>query len=115
MFAHNITIHQVENEVTLRCGDHIIAKTERALKLHEPPLLPVYYVPRDDIEMSLLTPSTHKTSCPFKGEATYYNLEIENDFYDNAAWSYESPRDEVAEIKGFLAFYDSVANVSEKE
>lgn len=111
MFAHNITIESADKEVTLRCNGEIIAQTGRALKLHEPPLLPVYYIPRDDVKMALLTPSSHKTTCPFKGDASYYNLAVGDETFENAAWSYESPKDEVAEIKDFIAFYDSIAEI----
>lgn len=113
MFAHNISITAAEYEITLTCNGETVARTVRAIRLHEPPLLPVYYVPRDDANMALLTPTRHKTTCPFKGEASYFTLEAGGERFENAAWSYESPRDEVAEIKGFIAFYDSVVEISE--
>ena len=46
--------------------------------------------------------TTHSTHCPFKGDASYYSLK---GGAENAAWSYESPYDEMAAIKGHLAFY----------
>lgn len=109
MFAHNITIENATQKISLRCNGQRVARTSRALKLHEPPLLPVYYIPRDDVDMTLLKGNTHKTVCPFKGEARYYDLQIGEDTYRNAAWTYDSPHEGVLEIKGFIAFYDSVA------
>jgi len=113
MFAHNISIRPVGKTITLRVQDTIIVKTERALELREPPLVPVYYVPRDDVFMEHLQPSKHKTNCPFKGEASYYHVKIGEDIFENAAWCYDSPPDEVAEIKGFIAFYDSVVQADD--
>ncbi len=113
MFAHNIAIHSAESRITLTCDETVVAQTARALKLHEPPLLPVYYIPRDDVNMNLLQPSPHKTTCPFKGEARYFHLVIGEQRYENAAWTYESPGDEIADIKDFIAFYDSVVETGE--
>lgn len=113
MFAHNISVKSAESRVTLTCNGAVVAQTARALKLHEPPLLPVYYIPRDDVHMHLLEPSRHKSICPFKGEAGYFHLNIGGERYENAAWSYEAPKEEVADIKDFIAFYDSVVEISE--
>ncbi len=113
MFAHNIAINAADYKITLSCNGKKIAESVRSLRLHEPPLLPVYYLPRDDVNMALLIPSRHKTTCPFKGEATYFTLEVDGERFENAAWSYESPNDEVAEIKDFIAFYDSVVEIAE--
>ena len=113
MFAQNLVIESADGTVTLRCNGETVAQTQRALILHEPPLLPVYYIPRDDVNMALLEPNRHKTTCPVKGEAHYYNLRIGDEIFENAAWSYESPHDDVAEIKDFIAFYDSVVDREE--
>jgi len=113
MFARNIVIEEAGRRITLTCGDNVVAQSVRALRLHEPPLLPVYYIPRDDVNMALLEPSRHRTLCPFKGEARYFHLTIGDERFENAAWTYESPRDAVAEIKDFIAFYDSVVETGE--
>jgi uncharacterized protein (DUF427 family) len=113
MFAHNIKIEPADYKITLTCNGETVAETERALRLHEPPLLPVYYIPRDDVNMSLITPSRHKTTCPVKGEASYFTLEAGGEKFENAVWCYNAPKDEVAEIMGFIAFSDSVVEIAE--
>ena len=62
----------------------------------------VYYIPRKDVKMERLVRTSHETSCPFKGEASYYSLK---DGPENAVWTYEEPYDEMTAIKDLLAFY----------
>ena len=115
MFEHNITIDAAGHEITLSCNGKEIGRSARALILQEPPLVAVYYIPRDDIYNSFLEPSDHKTTCPFKGDANYFNLNVDGERFENAAWSYEAPNDDVIEIKDFIAFLDSVVTITEIE
>jgi uncharacterized protein (DUF427 family) len=57
------------------------------------------YVPRDSVT-GTVEPSQTTTYCPYKGDATYWNV----DGVADAAWSYEDPFDEVLAIKGHLSF-----------
>jgi uncharacterized protein (DUF427 family) len=91
----------------------VVADTSAAIRLDEGDYPAVYYVPRNDVKMESLTRTTHRTHCPFKGDASYFTLESRGRSAENAVWSYETPYDEVAVIKEFLAFYpekvDSIA------
>lgn len=64
---------------------------------------PVIYIPRVDAKMNSLTRTERSTTCPHKGVASYYSAPGQ----DNAIWSYETPKAEVAAIAGHLAFYTS--------
>ena len=64
----------------------------------------VFYLPRRDVKMERLVPTTHRTHCPFKGDASYFTLS-NGRTSENAVWSYEQPYDEVSLIKDRLAFY----------
>ena len=55
-------------------GGKVVADTTRASTLHEAGYPPVHYIPRDDADMSLLTPTRHSTHCPYKGEASYFTI-----------------------------------------
>jgi len=79
----------------------VIADTKDALRLEEGSYPAVYYIPRKDVKMERLERSTHQTTCPYKGRASYYSLAGA----PNAVWSYERPYDEMLAIKGLLAFY----------
>jgi uncharacterized protein (DUF427 family) len=65
----------------------------------------VLYIPRADADMSLLTPSTHRTHCPYKGDANYFSIAAGGHSSQNAVWSYEQPFPAMMEIKDHLAFY----------
>jgi uncharacterized protein (DUF427 family) len=75
------------------------------LTLREASLPPVQYIPREDVDMSLLSRSDHATYCPYKGECAYYSIPVGGHRSVNAVWTYEAPYADVAAIKGYLAFY----------
>ena len=71
----------------------------------------VHYLPREDVDMERLTASDHTTYCPFKGEASYWDIQVSDGEAEEAAWSYEAPFDEVAALKGYIAFYADRADL----
>jgi len=87
----------------------LIADSRGAIVLHEDSYPPVYYVPRKDVRMDRLARTSHRSHCPFKGDASYYSLK---DGPENAVWSYEQPIAAVAEIKELLAFYPDKVEIS---
>ncbi|MCW5693449.1 MAG: DUF427 domain-containing protein [Pseudolabrys sp.] len=102
---HPITIASEGKRVRVQFGDKTVADTTRALTLKEASYPPVYYIPRADADMSLLTPTAHSTHCPYKGDASYFTISGDGRTAANAVWSYEAPFPAVAEIKDHLAFY----------
>ena len=102
---HPITIAPANARVRITFGDKVIADTTRALMLSEAGYAPVFYVPREDADISLFTPTEHKTHCPYKGDATHFSVDVAGRRAENAAWSYQQPYPAVGEIAGHLAFY----------
>jgi len=102
---HPITISPTRGKVRVTVAGRIVAESTRALQLEENGYPPVYYVPRNDADLSLLVPTTHYTYCPYKGDCTYFSVPIGGPKSDNAVWTYETPYDAVANIKEYLAFY----------
>jgi len=102
---HPITIVPASEAVRIVVGGHVVAKTSRALLLEEKGYSPVYYVPREDADMSLLVKTTHYTYCPYKGNCTYYSMPLGGSKSEFAVWTYEQPYEAVAAIKDYLAFY----------
>jgi adenylate cyclase len=82
-----------------------LADSTRALLLHESRLPPVYYMPRDDVELSLFERSPRVTHCPFKGDATHWHVRANGRLTEDAAWSYDEPYGDAAPIRGYLSFY----------
>jgi uncharacterized protein (DUF427 family) len=85
----------------------VVADTRSALTLREATLPAVQYVPRSDVDMSLLQRTTHATYCPYKGDCAYYSIPAGGERSVNAVWTYEQPYAAVAPIKDYLAFYPS--------
>ncbi|MBT2186816.1 DUF427 domain-containing protein [Sphingobium nicotianae] len=102
---HPITIEPAGARVRVIVGGRTVVDTDRALALREASYPPVFYVPREDADMSLLSRTDHATYCPYKGEASYYSIPAGGDRSANAAWSYEAPYEAVASIRDHLAFY----------
>lgn len=102
---HPITISQEGTRIRVVFAGRTVADTTRALTLKEARYPSVYYVPRADADMSLLTPTAHVTHCPYKGDASYFTISADGREAVNAVWSYEAPYPDVAGIKEHLAFY----------
>lgn len=98
---HPITITPFVGEVIVLRDGIEVARTSRALALKEASYPVVFYVPRADADMGSFAPNSRTTHCPFKGDASYFDLPGA----PAAVWSYETPIADVAEIAGHLAFY----------
>ena len=100
-----ITVTPHTGRVRVRFNGRTVADTTRAVALLEGSYPTVLYIPRADAEMSLFTRSTRTSHCPHKGDASYYSLQVGERTAENAVWTYETPKAEVAAIAGHLAFY----------
>ena len=110
--GHTITIVPTAVHVEVRLGGRLLADTDRAMKLDETGLPARYYLPPDDVHMDLLRPTTFHTNCPFKGEASYWSLDLDGETYDGIVWSYEAPTAQAAEVRGMLSFYPDRTEVT---
>ena len=110
--GHTISIVPAVAHVEVRLGGRLLAATDRAMKLDETGLPARYYLPSDDVRMDLLKPTTFHTNCPFKGEASYWSLDIAGESHDGIVWSYEKPTPEAAEVRGMLSFYPDRTEVT---
>jgi uncharacterized protein (DUF427 family) len=91
--------------VVVKAGGRVVADTRRALTLREASYPAVFYVPREDADMTLLSRTEHNSWCPYKGQASYYSITPGGERAVNAIWTYETPHAAVAAIKDHLAFY----------
>src|SRR6202521_4355773 len=65
---HPITIERNSARVVVTVGGRVVADTGEALTLREASYLPVQYIPRKDVDISLLERTNHVTYCPYKGD-----------------------------------------------
>jgi uncharacterized protein (DUF427 family) len=104
---HPIAVEPNSRRVRVTFNGRAVADTTRALTLREASLAPVHYIPRADADMALFARTAHKTHCPYKGDAAYYSLKVDDRTSENAVWTYEAPYPAVSQIEGRLAFYPS--------
>ena len=104
---HPITVTPSTDHIVVRAGGRVIADTHASLTLKEASYPAVHYIPRKDVDMSLLERTDHHTYCPYKGDCSYYSIQSAGDRGVNAVWTYEHPYDAVAAIKDYVAFYGS--------
>ncbi|MEO0388265.1 MAG: DUF427 domain-containing protein [Pseudomonadota bacterium] len=105
MISKSITIARAEGTWVVRIAGAVIGESTAALVLHEDNLEDVIYFPREDVEMAFLDQSDLRTTCPAKGEAQYYTVVAKSGPVVNAAWSYETPIEDVSRIAGHIAFH----------
>ncbi len=67
-----------------------------------------HYFPIESVDASVLRPSSTRTTCPWKGEASYYTLAVGGKENTDAAWYYPTPKDAAANIKDHVAFWRGV-------
>jgi len=112
---HPITIERNAHRVVVKVAGRVVADTREALTLREASYPAVQYVPRKDVDMTLLARTDHVTYCPYKGDCAYYSIPAGGERSVNAVWTYEEPYTSVAAIKDHVAFYpDRVDAIEER-
>lgn len=102
---HPITIEHFPRRVIVSVAGRTIADTRDALTLREASYPDVQYIPRKDVDMSLLERTDHVTFCPYKGDCAYFSIPAGGARSVNAAWTYEAPFGAMMAIKDHLAFF----------
>jgi uncharacterized protein (DUF427 family) len=83
----------------------VVADTTRALRVLETASPPTFYIPPDDVRLDLLVPESRHTVCEWKGEASYWTVQIGPRHVAAAGWSYPRPTPAFERIRDHLAFY----------
>ena len=101
---HRVDETRVPEVVKIRVGGLTVAESEDVIRVDETGHPPRYYFPRADVRMETLKPTDTVTHCPFKGDATYFDLDADGQHLPDAVWSYETPYDEHADLAQRVAF-----------
>jgi uncharacterized protein (DUF427 family) len=109
---HRVDLLPERRRVKVTFGGVTIADSNSALRVEETGHAPVHYLPEKDMRLDLMRPTEHHTRCPYKGEASYWTIEVPagdgaEQRSENAVWAYPSPYDEVSRLAGYYAFYTS--------
>ena len=103
--ADHIKIRPATGTWVVRAAGAVVGESTNALELTEGDYPPAIYFPRSDLAMAFMDTTEMKSTCPYKGEASYFTIVAKSGPIPNAAWSYENPKDGVVQIKDHIAFY----------
>ncbi len=84
-------------------NNQIIAESDATLVVENN-----HYFPLEAVKNEFLKPSSTHSTCPWKGLASYYTLEVNGKQNPDAAWFYPEPKDAAKQIKNYVAFWKGV-------
>jgi uncharacterized protein (DUF427 family) len=99
---HRIDVRPTSRRVRASLHGETLAESTRTVALFETSLPTRWYFPPEDVRTDLLRPSDTRTTCAYKGQASHWSTERDED----VGWTYEKPEREVAPIEGRIAFYN---------
>lgn len=98
-------VERTDKRVRVVFNGETIADTTQALRVLETSHPPVYYLPIEALRPGVLHPTARRTFCEFKGQASYYDVQVGERRAPAAAWFYPDPMRGYEEIKNYVAFY----------
>lgn len=114
---HRILVQDHPRRIRIEFAGRTVVDTTAGRLLHESNLLPVFYVPFDEVAPDVLTRTEQTTHCPFKGDATYWTVTVDDQVAEDAVWGYVGQADRVegfvdeasralaASLDGYVAFH----------
>ncbi|MBI4781583.1 MAG: DUF427 domain-containing protein [Oscillatoriophycideae cyanobacterium NC_groundwater_1537_Pr4_S-0.65um_50_18] len=93
--------------IQVRFNGVMLADTHRAKRVLETSHPPTYYIPLEDIQQEYLVQTARTSFCEWKGQASYYTVQVGDRTAENVAWFYTNPTPAFAAIKDYVAFYAS--------
>jgi uncharacterized protein (DUF427 family) len=107
---HRIDVLASSRHVRLELDGQLLAESSRPTLLFET-MLPVrYYLPREDLRAEL-SPSSTRTYCAYKGQASYWSATVGDRVIPDIAWTYQQPLHDAAQVRGLTAFFDERIDV----
>ena len=107
---HRVDVRRTSRPVRIEVDGDVIADTERARLLFETSLPVRFYVPRVDVLVEL-QPSSRRSYCPYKGEASYWSIDAGGRLRKDIGWTYEQPLPDGPPVAGLVAFWDERVDV----
>jgi uncharacterized protein (DUF427 family) len=98
--------------VVVALNGTVLADTTRAVALLETGLPTRWYFPREDVRMELLQPSSHRTTCAYKGHASYYSVREARAAGRDIAWTYPEPLHDAEHVRDLVCFFSERTDLS---
>jgi uncharacterized protein (DUF427 family) len=102
---HRIDVVPSSRHVRVELDGHVLAESSRSMLLFETMLPTRYYLPPDDIRGEL-TPSSTRTWCAYKGQASYWSATAGDRVVPDLAWTYQQPRHDASQVRDLIAFFN---------
>jgi uncharacterized protein (DUF427 family) len=102
---HRIDVLPSSRHVRVELDGVVLAESSRPRLLFETMLPTRYYLPPDDIRAEL-TPSSTRTWCAYKGQASYWSAAVGDRVVPDIGWTYQQPRHDAAQVQGLIAFFN---------
>ncbi len=103
--GHGIRVEKVSGKLKVMKDGKVLADSRNAMILEEDGLPPVYYIPISDVKEGILELTNRKSTCQYKGLASYYSIRTDGGKEENKAWRYADPTAEFDQIRDYVAFY----------
>ena len=107
-----IDVLSSQRHVEVSLDGTVLASTDNALLLLETHLPIRYYIPPDDVASSLLTPSETRSTCAYKGHATYVSTADGRREGRDIGWTYRCPLDDALRVRDHVAFWNERTDIS---
>lgn len=108
---HRIDVLPSSRSVRFELDGEVLAESSRPWLLFETLLPTRFYLPRADVRVELV-PSPTRTTCAYKGRASYWSAVVGDREVSDLAWTYEQPLREAAQVTGLVCFFDERVDVT---
>ncbi|MGV0834836.1 DUF427 domain-containing protein [Mycolicibacterium thermoresistibile] len=104
---HRVDCHPTRRALRVSIGGTVLVDTTDTVIVFETSVAPRLYVAPELVRTELLRSTATSTYCNYKGHATYWAAVVDETVVEDVAWSYDDPRPESMQIKGYLSFDDT--------
>ena len=108
---HRVDVRDSSRHVRVTVDGVVVAESTRPRLLFETGLPTRYYLPKLDVRMDLLTPTSTSSVCPYKGEAEYWSVNVNGAAHPDVVWGYRDPIPEAFKIAGLVCFYNEKVDI----
>jgi uncharacterized protein (DUF427 family) len=102
---HRIDVLRSSRHVRIELDGHLLAESTRPRLLFETSLPARYYLPPEDVRAQL-RPSATLTHCAYKGQASYWSIDLGGTVVPDLGWTYRNPLHDAADVAGMVAFFN---------
>jgi len=109
---HRVDVRRSTRHLRIERDGTLLAESRRPRLVFETSLPVRYYLPPEDVDLSLLAPTDTRTICAYKGVASYWTVRVDGEELPDLVWSYLAPFPDAHELAGLYCFYDEKVDVT---